>query len=131
MISNFLKVTLRTLYREKTYAIINIAGLSVAIACCLILGLYLRSELTYDRHNIKHKQIYRVVQEFNTSGKLDSYAKTSQLLGPMLTEDYGEVKGFVRFKELGECSCLYFKRISKHTIKIKKECLILHSPIIG
>jgi putative ABC transport system permease protein len=97
MFTNFLKVTLRNLYREKMYAIINIFGLSLAIACCIILGLYLRSELTYDRHNIKYKQIFRIVNEFNINNKLDTFAVTSVSLGPLLVEDYPEIKGFVRF----------------------------------
>ncbi len=97
MTGAFLRSTLRGLYREKMYAVINIAGLSLAIACCLILGLYLRGELTYDKHNKKYRQIYRVVNEFNVNGKLETFARTSQLLGPMLAEGYPEVQGFVRF----------------------------------
>ncbi len=96
MAGTFVKTTLRNLYREKIYAVINIAGLSLAIACCLILGLYLYGELTYDQHNTRYKELYRVVNEFNVNGKLETFARTSQLLGPMLTEDYAEVKGFVR-----------------------------------
>ena len=97
MFLNFIKVTLRTLYRDKVYAIINIAGLSIAITCCLILGLYLRSQLTYDMHNKKYKQIYRVVNETNINGKIDTFALTPQLLGPMLKDEYPEVKDCVRF----------------------------------
>jgi len=97
MASSFLKITLRSLYREKMYAVINISGLSLAIACCLILGLYLRSELTYDRHNTKHRQIYRVVNELNINGKIDTFAITPQILGSMLTAEYAEVKDYVRF----------------------------------
>jgi putative ABC transport system permease protein len=58
-------ITLRKLYREKLYALINVAGLSLGIACCLILALYLRSELTYDQYHVNHKKIFRVVNEFN------------------------------------------------------------------
>ena len=74
-----LKITLRNLYREKLYALLNIFGLSLAIACCLILGLYLKSELTYDQHFKKYKQIFRVVNEFNINGKIDSFAITSSI----------------------------------------------------
>ena len=102
MAGSFLKITIRNLYREKMYAVINIAGLALAIACCLILGLYLRSELTYDQHNPKYRQIYRVVNEFNVNGKLESHAKTSQLLGPMLKSEYAEVKDYVRFLIIGQ-----------------------------
>lgn len=98
MLSNFFKVTLRILYREKMYAVINIAGLSLAIACCIILGLYLRSEFTYDRHHTKHRQIYRVVNEFNINGRSVQMASTSPILGQMLTDEYTEVKGYVRFR---------------------------------
>ncbi len=98
MFLNFLKVTLRTLYREKVYAIINIAGLSIAIACCTILGLWLKGELTYDQHNKKYKQIFRVECEYvEEDGKTNATAMTTRLLGPILTEEYDEVKGFVRF----------------------------------
>ena len=97
MSSTILKTTIRNLYREKIYAVINIAGLSLAIACCLILGLYLRSQLTYDMHNTKHKEIYRVVNELNINGKIDTFAITPQLLGKMLTDEYAEVKNSVRF----------------------------------
>jgi putative ABC transport system permease protein len=55
MANSDIKATWRTLYREKAYALINLCGLSLAIACSLILGLYLRSELTYDRHNTRYK----------------------------------------------------------------------------
>src|SRR6516165_11595724 len=75
---NYLVVLLRTLYRERLYAAINVAGLSLGIACCLILGLYLRSELTYDRYNEHASQIYRLVNEFNINGKADRFAVTSR-----------------------------------------------------
>jgi len=97
MFTNFLKVTIRNLYREKMYAAINIFGLSVAIACCIILGLYLRSELTYDLHNTRYKEIFRVVNEFTLDGKENTFAVTSISLAPMLAEEYPEIKGFVRF----------------------------------
>ena len=80
MISNSIKITLRKLQREKLYALINIAGLAIAIACCVILGLYLRSELTYDRHTHNYQQIYRVVGEYNANGKIERMAQTSPAL---------------------------------------------------
>jgi len=96
---NYLAVLLRTLQREKLYAAINVAGLSLGVACCLILGLFLRSELTYDRYNVNHDHIYRVVNEFNNNGNTDQFAVTSRMLGPMLAQEYPQIiKGFVRFQ---------------------------------
>ncbi len=106
MFSNFIKITLRNLYREKMYASINIAGLSLAVACFLMLGLYLRSELTYDRHNTKHGQIFRVVQETTINGKTNTSARTSRLLAPMLMEDYAEIKKYVRLLVLRNAKVL-------------------------
>ena len=94
MANSEIKAALRTFYREKSYAMINLAGLSLAIACCLILGLYLRSELTYDQHHKRHKEIFRVVGEYITSGNTARYAVTPVPLGPMLKENYPEVKDY-------------------------------------
>ena len=95
---NYLVVLLRNLRREKLYAAINIAGLSLGVACCLILGLFLRSELTYDRHHVKHDRIYRVVNYISSGDTGDNFAPTSRVLGPMLAEDYPEIEAVVRFQ---------------------------------
>ena len=98
MNSTMWKIALRTLARDKTYALINVAGLALAIACCLILGVYLRSELTYDHSHVNYKRIFRVVNEFEINGKLDRFAVTSAMLGPMLKEENADVQAFVRFQ---------------------------------
>jgi putative ABC transport system permease protein len=94
----YLKVALRNLRREKLYAVLNIAGFALGIASCLILGLYLWDELTFDRHNVNHERIYRVVQRVSSADFESSIAMTSSALGPMLVEDFPDVIGqHVRF----------------------------------
>ena len=100
MSASSIKITLRKLYRERMYALINIAGLSLGIACCIILGLYLRSELTYDQYHSNHENIYRIVNEFNANGNLDTFAITSPVIGQMLTEEYPEVIDYVRLRPI-------------------------------
>src|SRR5262245_5579820 len=95
---NYLIVLLRNLRREKLYAAINITGLSLGVACCLILGLFLRSELTYDQHFDQYRNIYRVATEYTTGGSSQTFAVSSRVLGPMLAADYPQVKAFVRFQ---------------------------------
>src|SRR5689334_24233201 len=85
---NFLTVLFRNLARERLYAAINIAGLALGIACCLILGLFLKSELTYDQHYKDHEHIYRAVNEFVTNGNGAKFAVTSEALGPMMAAEY-------------------------------------------
>src|SRR6478752_5325389 len=96
---NYLAVLFRNLRRERLYAAINIAGLALGIACCLILGLFLKSELTYDQHLKGHEHIYRAVNEFTTGGANDKFAFTSNALGPMMAEQYPQaIKTYVRFQ---------------------------------
>ena len=101
MFTNYLKITLRNLYKEKMYAAINIAGLSLGIACCIILGLYLRSELTYDQHNLKYKRIFRIVGEMNYKGVIDSFPAPPVAWGPLSARDYPEIESYARFKPTG------------------------------
>ena len=51
LLATYLRVGLRSLVKDRAYSAINIAGLSIGIACCLILGLYLHNELNYDAHH--------------------------------------------------------------------------------
>jgi putative ABC transport system permease protein len=92
-----IKVVLRKLRREKLYAFINLAGLSLAVACSLILALYLRSELTYDRHFEGHENIYRIVEEFENRGQIDAFGRTGASLGYLMKEDFEEVVDYVAF----------------------------------
>jgi putative ABC transport system permease protein len=97
MNSTMWKIALRTLARDKIYALINVTGLAIAIACCLVLGIYLRSELTYDQSHENYQRIFRVVNEFEINGKLDRFPQTSPALGPMLKDENADVQAYVRF----------------------------------
>ena len=96
---NYFTVLFRNLYRERLYALINIAGLSLGVASFIILGLYLRSEFTYDRYIPNHQNLYRVVNDLNVNGKSDRFAPTSRALAPMLLEQFpGDIKAVTRFQ---------------------------------
>ncbi|MBN2214224.1 MAG: ABC transporter permease [Bacteroidales bacterium] len=60
MLRNFFKVALRNIIRQKSYVFINIAGLAIGIASSIVIILFVVNELSYDKFNAKHKQIYRV-----------------------------------------------------------------------
>lgn len=95
----FLKLALRNLRREKLYAALAIAGFALGIISCLILGVYLWGELTYDRHHLEHERIYRVAERIVfPDGNEWRYAQTPAALGPMLVETYPDVvEQHVRF----------------------------------
>lgn len=100
MLGNNVRVALRRLRHDRSYALINVLGLGLAVTCCLVLFLYIRTELTYDRHNHEHERIYRVVNETTANGKADRHALTSHALGPLLLKDQPESGQFVRFRNL-------------------------------
>ncbi len=60
MLKNYFTIAVRNMMRNKAYSIINIAGLSVGIACCLMLALYIQDEASFDRHHKDAERIYRV-----------------------------------------------------------------------
>lgn len=61
MIRNYITIALRSMFRNKAYSFINIAGLSVGIACCLLLALYIQDEVSVDRHHKDVDRTYRVL----------------------------------------------------------------------
>ncbi len=100
LFTSYIRVALRKLVKERSYSVINIAGLSIGIACCLILGLYLHNELNYDQHNAQKDRIYRVINEFSINGDSTYAAVTSTQLAPMLTEQYPELAYATRFRNV-------------------------------
>lgn len=96
-----LRIALRQIAREKLYATLNVAGLALGIACCLILGLYLWGELTYDRHHVNHERIYRIATRIQFGdGRTTELGITSTAYGPMMVEEYPDYfKSYVRFRD--------------------------------
>lgn len=68
MLQNFLKVSIRNLIRNKTYSIINILGLSIGLAYSILIFLYIFDELSYDKHNEKYRNIYRIGIDASMNG---------------------------------------------------------------
>ncbi|MBA4053702.1 MAG: macrolide ABC transporter permease [Marivirga sp.] len=65
MFKNYLKIAFRTLMRTKVYSFINIFGLSLGVACCLLLSLYIHDEFNYDRHHQRLNDLYRIDTQFD------------------------------------------------------------------
>ena len=71
MIKNYFKVAVRYLLRNKGYTAINILGLAIGIACCLLIMLFVRSEWSYDRFHTKSDRLYRAwLQENYGEGQI-------------------------------------------------------------
>jgi putative ABC transport system permease protein len=81
MFRNYLKVALRNLSKRKGYSIINILGLAIGMAVCLLIVLFIQSELSYDNWQAKGDNIYRVVLERRYPGRSTSYSFIPQSIG--------------------------------------------------
>lgn len=94
MISNYLKITVRSLLKRKTYALINVFGLAMGMAVCLVISKYVMFESSYDTFHKNVNKIYRVVSSLYTDGPVDEYGGYD--LGPSLLNYFPEIKSFVR-----------------------------------
>ena len=101
MIKNYFKVAIRNLIKQKIYAVINILGLTIGIACCLLILLYVQDELSYDRYHEHANRIYRVAGDINFGGHHWELAVAPTPMAQALVNDFPEVVSAVRFREQG------------------------------
>jgi putative ABC transport system permease protein len=96
MLRNYLKIAIRSLVRTKLYSTINILGLSMGVACCLLLALYVQDEFEYDRHHERLNDLYRIDTEFEGVVGFDKLATVSPPIPMALKEDLPEVEAAAR-----------------------------------
>lgn len=98
MFKNYFKIALRNLNRNKVYSFINIAGLSIGLACAMLIILYVKDEVSYDRFHRNVGNIYRIVsQNVDRDGKKGQKdGNTGYFQGPRFTENVPGIKAFVR-----------------------------------
>ena len=97
MFSNYITVAVRHLIRKKGYSFINVMSLALGIACCLLIVLYVRDELSYDRFHDHADRIYRVITDERQG---DQVSRTADVLLPtvvFMQNEYPEVEESVRF----------------------------------
>src|SRR5262245_51043187 len=97
MIRNFFLVAYRNLVKSKLYSFINIAGLSVGIAACLLIFLYVQYELSYDKFHKKADRIYRLTEVLHLPKEDRQQAVTSAVMAPTLQANFPEIQKSVRF----------------------------------
>ncbi len=98
MFINYLTVALRNLLRYKGYSAINVLGLAIGIACCVLIMLYVQDELSYDQHHEKNDRIYRLAESAVVAGRSIEAAVTPPPWAPVLAEDYPEIEQITRIK---------------------------------
>jgi putative ABC transport system permease protein len=101
MLRNYLLIAIRSLTKHKFYSFINVIGLATGIAACLVILLFIQSELGYDRHHEKADRIYRVNGEIKFGGNHYKLAVASAPMGSTLAQGYPEIETAVRFRTRG------------------------------
>jgi len=96
MIKNHLLIAWRNLVRNKTYSFINIAGLSIGLACAILIVLYVKDEVSYDKWHKNADQIFRIVNESKFNGVERKDSNTGILQGPRFSANVPGIQSYVR-----------------------------------
>jgi putative ABC transport system permease protein len=96
MLQNYLKIAFRNLSRTKIYSLINISGLALGVACCLLLALYVQDEFSYDRHHERLNDLYRIDTEFEGVVGFDKLGSVSPPIPMTLKEELAEIEEAAR-----------------------------------
>jgi len=101
MIKNYIKTAFRNLMKNKGFTFINVFGLTLGLATCLLIVFYVFDELSYDRYNEKAGRIYRLNNEIKFGGMENSYAVTPAPTAAALKADFPEVEQAARLRSRG------------------------------
>ncbi len=100
MFWNYLKIAWRNIKRYKGYSFINIFGLAIGLACCILILLWIQDELNFDRFHTNADNLYRIVTEFHKTEPVTHYWPVCAPLAPALKEEYPEIIKATRFTRL-------------------------------
>jgi putative ABC transport system permease protein len=96
MFKNYLKIALRNLQMQKLYSLINITGLAVGLAVCMMIMLYVTHEMTYDRFHANAKRIYKLQASLKMGGNTMNMDYMSYASGPIVKQSQPGVKDYMR-----------------------------------
>jgi ABC-type antimicrobial peptide transport system permease subunit len=98
MLKNVFLVTIRNLWRNKSFSSINIIGLAIGMASALLIGLWVQHESSFDRWHGKAGRIYQLYTREDYNGKPDAWPRVSSLMAPELKKDFSEIEDAVRIR---------------------------------
>jgi putative ABC transport system permease protein len=97
MLFHYYKIALRQIRNQKGYTFINVTGLALGLTCCLLIGLYVQQERSYDIYHLNKDRVYRLVRNDDYGSGISNNALTSAPVGPALELAFPEVETAVRF----------------------------------
>ncbi len=98
MLHNYLTIAIRSLLRYPAYTLINIVGLAIGLAACMLILRYVWDELSYDRYHPHADRVYRVVDDIESAGQTVRTAGSPSGWGPALKRDFPVIELFARVR---------------------------------
>lgn len=98
MLKSFINITLRNMVKQKGFSFINIFGLAIGMAVVILIALFIRNEMSYDKFHEKHDRIFRLVS--NNPADKNSFAGTPAPLGPAMKENFPDIDDYVRLIDI-------------------------------
>jgi putative ABC transport system permease protein len=102
MLKNYLLIGFRSLYKNLGYTSINVFGLAIGLACCLLVTLYVRFELSYEDFHENKTSLYRYIPRGERDGEVRMQTMLPAGFGPLIQENFREVEMFTRFSDVDE-----------------------------
>ncbi|MGN6638703.1 MAG: ABC transporter permease, partial [Mucilaginibacter sp.] len=124
MIRNYIKTEFRNLLKNKGFTAINILGLSLGLATCLLIVFYVFDELSYDKYNVNADRIYRINNEIKFGGEEDASADVPAPTAAALKADFPEIEQVARFRVTGG------NQVKKGTQNIQEYAMVYADPEI-
>jgi len=126
MFKNYVKIALRNIHRSKLFATINILGLSVGMACFILIALWVRDELSFDKFHEHKDELYLMTIRHHTGDILDP--NVPYALAPLLASELPEIVNYTRILQLGNMMTCSFQYHSDNGQQMKfyedKVCLV-------
>ena len=115
MFKNYFKTAWRSVWKNKTFSSINVIGLTIGLACCLLIALYIQNELSYDKFQVKGNRIARVIMQYSFDGSTESNAGnfTSVRVASIFPRTFPEVESAIKMTE--------YSRVVKYDDKLFNE----------
>lgn len=105
MIQNYIKIAWRNILKNKGYSTINIIGLAIGLACCLLIVIYIQNELSYDKYHVNKDRIYRIVHDHKDVNSTEQHQIWGNApIGEAIKSDFPEIEKVVQFS--GQTSIL-------------------------
>ncbi|TAL51068.1 MAG: ABC transporter permease, partial [Chitinophagaceae bacterium] len=130
MFRNYLKTAWRNMMRNKTSSFINVAGLSIGIACALLIVIFIKNELSYDRFHKDANRIFQVILNGNMNGQEFWAGNTPPPVGAALTGNIPEIESYTRFYKPNDIVVRYEENSGTEKFFTEKNVLAVDSDFL-